>query len=598
LNPWIVVPLVSGLACLVFAVMLLQQGPGESSRWYSGLLLLGAAWWGVCEALWTVTTDPETALWLLRLSSPGWIFIGPICLELLLAERSPGEAPLQRARRVVWVLAVLALAIEWTTRWIHIGMEPVAWGWAYRFGPLYAPWYVLTMVASTTGIVAALRRLHQTDLPAEQGQSSWLVAAAFVPLFIGSISDGLLPLLGFQVPRVGVASFAVLGAVITASSHRFGWSAITPGSLVGVIFDAIPEGVALVAPNGRVRIANPGMSALLGPASLEPTRCHVAEFLPGVDLGAEREIREGELELVRQDRDGPETIPVSVSTARLRDKRGADLGRVLVVRDLGEVVALRRRLLTSARLAAVGELAAGLAHEINNPIAYVKANLSTLREHWLAVFDAWPGGADSEADAKADAKADSKVDIRTLFEDGLDMLDESLEGVDRTAAIVRDVRSFSHAGGGVAEPVDPDESIDRALRMAAHQLPASIRILRGPRVEVVVEAVRRELEQVLLNLMINAGQALEGEGTIRVGTTLRDGAVVISIADDGRGISPEVIDRIFDPFFTTKPVGEGTGLGLSISHEIVRRHGGRLEVSSQPGRGSEFRVILPAATLS
>jgi signal transduction histidine kinase len=491
-------------------------------------------------------------------------------------------------RRVVWGLAGLALVVEWTTSWIHIGMEPVAWGWAYCFGPLYAPWYVLTMVASTTGIVAALRRLQQTDLPGEQGQSSWFIAAVFVPLCIGSISDGLLPLLGFQVPRFGVASFAVLGAVVTASFHRFGWSAITPGSLAGVIFDAIPEGVALVAPNGRVRIANPGMSALLGPASVEPTRLNIAEFLPGIDLGTERDIREGELDLVRQNRDGPERVPVSVSTASLRDKRGSDLGRVLVVRDLGEVVALRRRLLTSARLAAVGELAAGLAHEINNPIAYVKSNLSTLREQWLAVFDAWPGGPDA---------ADPKAEIRTLFEDGLDMLDESLEGVDRTAAIVRDVRNFSHAGGGVAERVDPDESIDRALRMAAHQLPVSVRVLRGPRIEAVVEGVRRELEQVLLNLMVNAAQALEGDGTIRVGAAFRGAEVVISIADDGRGIPPDVVDRIFDPFFTTKPVGEGTGLGLSISHEIVRRHGGRLEVSSQLGRGTEFRVFLPAASL-
>jgi len=588
LNPWLVVPLASGLACLVFAVLLLQRGPGGGSRRYSGLLLLGAAWWGVCEALWTVAPDAETALWLLRVSAPGWIFIGPICLELFLAERSPGPTPLHRVRRIVWMLAGLALGVEWTTSWIHVGMEPTPWGWAYRFGPLYAPWYALTMVASTTGIVAALRRLQQTDLPAEQGQSSWFVAAVFVPLCIGSISDGLLPLLGFQVPRFGVASFAVLGAVVTASFHRFGWSAITPGSLAGMIFDAIPEGVALVAPNGRVRIANPGMTALLGPASIEPIRRNVVEFLPGFDLAAEREIREGELDLVRQNLDGPERVPVSVSTARLRDKRGADLGRLLVVRDLGEVVALRMRLLTSARLAAVGELAAGLAHEINNPIAYVKANLSALREQWLAVFDAWPGTPDS---------VDTKAEIRTLFEDGLDMLDESLEGVDRTAAIVRDVRSFSHAGDGAAERVDPDDSIDRALRMAAPQLPASIRVLRGPRVAASVEGVRRELEQVLLNLMVNAAQALEREGLIRVGATLCDGDVVISVVDDGRGIPPEEIDRIFDPFFTTKPVGEGTGLGLSISHEIVRRHGGRLEVSSQPGRGTEFRVVLPAASL-
>jgi two-component system, NtrC family, sensor kinase len=131
--------------------------------------------------------------------------------------------------------------------------------------------------------------------------------------------------------------------------------------------------------------------------------------------------------------------------------------------------------------------------------------------------------------------------------------------------------------------------------MAAPHLRSRAHVVREPGAPAEVECDRRELEQVLLNLVINAAQALDGEGTIRVRTARRGDEVEIAIADDGRGIEPGAIDRIFDPFFTTKPVGEGTGLGLSISHEIVRRHGGRLEVSSEPGVGSEFRVVLPLA---
>ncbi len=175
------------------------------------------------------------------------------------------------------------------------------------------------------------------------------------------------------------------------------------------------------------------------------------------------------------------------------------------------------------------------------------------------------------------------------------MLDDSLEGVERTAVIVRDVRAFSHGGADERERFDPNEVVERALRVAAPQLRRAANIEREYGEIPLVEGARRELEQVFLNLIVNAGQALEELGVLRVRTAVIDGEIEIAVADSGRGIAPEHLDRIFDPFFTTKPVGEGTGLGLSISHEIVRRHGGRIDVSSEPGCGTEFRVRLPIA---
>ena len=173
------------------------------------------------------------------------------------------------------------------------------------------------------------------------------------------------------------------------------------------------------------------------------------------------------------------------------------------------------------------------------------------------------------------------------------MLDDSLEGVERAAAIVRDVRAFSHGGGDERERFDPNEVVERALRVAAPQLLRVDSVERSYGDVPLVEGARRELEQVFLNLVVNAGQAIDEPGSLRVRTEVVDGEVEIAVADSGRGIAPEHLERIFDPFFTTKPVGEGTGLGLSISHEIVRRHGGRIDVSSEPGQGTEFRVRLP-----
>jgi signal transduction histidine kinase len=274
-------------------------------------------------------------------------------------------------------------------------------------------------------------------------------------------------------------------------------------------------------------------------------------------------------------------VPVALSTSLLRDRRGMLIGVVLVIRDLREVVGLRTRLLTSARLAAVGQLAAGIAHEINNPLAYIGANLRALREQWLAL-------------AASSREAGEKPALDDLLEEGVAMLEESLEGVDRTAAIVRDVRVFSHGGSEAKERLAPNELVERALRVAEPH------VRRRAHVERVYEDVppvvgsRRELEQVLLNLIINAAQAIEGKGTLRVATSRCGEEVEISVTDTGCGIPAEAMERIFDPFFTTKPVGEGTGLGLSISHEIVRRHGGRILVDSVVGRGTEVRVRLPA----
>jgi signal transduction histidine kinase len=181
-----------------------------------------------------------------------------------------------------------------------------------------------------------------------------------------------------------------------------------------------------------------------------------------------------------------------------------------------------------------------------------------------------------------------------VFDEGAAMLDDSLEGVERTAAIVRDVRVFSRGGGEPHERCDPEELIDRALRVAAPHLGERIRVERSLDDVGEIQGAPRELERVFLNLFVNAAQAIAAEGTLRIACTRRDGSVEITVADDGPGIAPEHLDRIFDPFFTTKPVGEGTGLGLSISHEIVRRHGGSIEVASEPGRGAEFRIRLPA----
>jgi len=272
-------------------------------------------------------------------------------------------------------------------------------------------------------------------------------------------------------------------------------------------------------------------------------------------------------------------VPVSVSTSQLYDRRGNQIGVVLVARDLREIASLRNRLVVSDRLAAVGQLAAGIAHEINNPMTYVRANLCAM------------GSLLDTVHAKLSAELVHELDAE--LEEGHELVDESVDGVDRVAAIVRDVKDFSRAGGGEDECVALVPLLESVLRVATPQLPVGCRIERHYVDIPEVGGSSQELKQVFLNLIINAFQAINGEGAVCVSTGYEAGSVVVSIEDEGCGIPDDAIERIFDPFYTTKPVGEGTGLGLSISYQIVRNHGGEITVDSQPGAGTIFRVALP-----
>jgi signal transduction histidine kinase len=400
-----------------------------------------------------------------------------------------------------------------------------------------------------------------------------------LPLIVASTTDGLLPLFGVQWPRLGTLSIAALGTALLWPLHRFGSVLLARGTFTAEMLQMLPDGVATLGFDGRIRSANATLAKLLEarPHQLVglPLTDRLSEPLHPMDDGLERQCE------VRTLAGRP--LPVAISSRVLRDREGSGIGLLLVVRDLREVVALRDRLLLSGRLAAVGELAAGVAHEINNPLAFVRANLGLLREHWAGV-------------AGALEKAGAAEQVGALISEGEDLVEESLEGVDRAVAIVRDVRGLAHAGDGRRHAADLNELLRGVLRMAAPQLRGRAEVEERLGDLPFVWGSPPELQQVFLNLVINAAQALDGHGRIVVSSARQGRFVVASVEDDGCGIDPEVRDRIFDPFFTTKPVGEGSGLGLGIAYGIVRSHGGDIDVDSQVGVGTRISVHLPVAT--
>jgi signal transduction histidine kinase len=261
----------------------------------------------------------------------------------------------------------------------------------------------------------------------------------------------------------------------------------------------------------------------------------------------------------------------------------------------------RNHLLQSEKMASIGQLAAGVAHEINNPIGYVKSNLGALEGYLSQIFDVIREYERAEAAIAEPAAlaavraAKESADIGYMSEDVFALMKESQEGISRVSKIVQDLKDFSRGGGDEDwQRADLHEGLDSTINIVNNEIKYKAQLVREYGPLPPIECLPSQLNQVFMNMLVNAAQAMETQGTITVRTGLGDGDEVwVEIADSGKGIAPEHLTRVFDPFFTTKPVGKGTGLGLSLSYGIVQAHHGRIEVASERGRGTTFRVCLP-----
>ena len=268
-----------------------------------------------------------------------------------------------------------------------------------------------------------------------------------------------------------------------------------------------------------------------------------------------------------------------------------------------QLEATHLQLLQSEKLASVGQLAAGVAHEINNPVGFVLSNLNTLKrylEDMLQVIQAYQGVVEAPDPQRATAirqldQAKQAADWEFLCEDLPAMLIESSDGLERVRVIVQDLKDFSRAGTHATWlEADLEHELERTLKVCWNALKYKATIVREYGQIGLVECIPSQINQVFLNLLTNAGHALGDAGTIwlRSGTEGPE-ALWLEVEDSGCGIPPENLGKIFDPFFTTKPVGTGTGLGLSLSYGIIATHLGRIEVFSPPGQGARFRITLP-----
>ena len=258
------------------------------------------------------------------------------------------------------------------------------------------------------------------------------------------------------------------------------------------------------------------------------------------------------------------------------------------------------QLLQSEKMASIGQLAAGVAHEINNPIGFVYSNLGTLEKYVQDTFrmielyeQAEEAIADPEVRNQLQA-AKKKLDLSFLKTDLRALMDESKDGITRVKVIVQNLKDFSHAGTADEwQFSDLRNGLDSTLSIVNNEIKYKADVVKEYGDIPDVECLSSQLNQVFMNLLVNAAHAIEEHGTITVRTGVEGDEVWVDICDTGHGIPPENLQKIFDPFFTTKPVGKGTGLGLSLSYGIVQKHHGRMEVQSEVGKGTTFRMWLP-----
>ncbi len=260
----------------------------------------------------------------------------------------------------------------------------------------------------------------------------------------------------------------------------------------------------------------------------------------------------------------------------------------------------QNQLLQSEKMAAVGQLAAGVAHEINNPVGYVNSNISTLESYldelmqMLAAYEACEPALDESSElTKAMMLTKETIDLDYLKEDLVNLIKESKEGLDRVKKILQDLKDFSHVDESDWQFSDLHKGLDSTLNVVSNEIKYKAEVVKHYGDIPEIKCLSSQINQVFMNLLVNAAHAIESHGTITITTNIEGEGISIAIEDTGSGIPEDKLPRIFEPFFTTKPVGSGTGLGLSLSYNIIHKHDGKITVKSEPGKGTKFQVWLP-----
>ena len=300
----------------------------------------------------------------------------------------------------------------------------------------------------------------------------------------------------------------------------------------------------------------------------------------------------------------PEFGPLSNTISELYSRLGRSLSETQQMAGelddaYQQLKATQSQILQQEKMASVGQLAAGVAHEINNPMGFITSNLSTLKRYqeklttYLQQLEEWLKEQASPETLELQKELKKKQKIAYILEDIEDLIDESNDGAIRVRDIVQNLKSFSRVDQTEFTPADINECLESTLAIAMNEIKYKATVVKDFGELPLLPCYPQQLNQVFLNILVNAAQAIEEKGEIKIKTWAENEKVVITISDNGSGIPDDIKEKIFDPFFTTKDVGQGTGLGMSISYDIIKEHDGQIKIDSEAGQGTTFTIELP-----
>lgn len=373
--------------------------------------------------------------------------------------------------------------------------------------------------------------------------------------------------------------------------------------------DCIGDWLVLTDPEGRIRRCNVSFKNFFDRQYTDLIGTPLADLLGEFSLSAKDE-QSSRIEAHHDQRNQW----YALDTYPFLDEHGQENGAVITARNITETKLMTQKLqqayadlqtsqshlIQQEKLATIGQLAAGVAHEINNPMGFITSNLATLQRYLTRLTDfvrlqtemlAPPQGSTTAADL-AKLRKEFKLDF--ILDDLPTLLEESLEGADRVSKIVKDLKTFSRVDKPEMDLANLNDCLESTISMVWNELKYKATLEKQLQPLPPLRCYPNRLNQVFMNLLVNAAQAIETQGVISVRSWEESGTILVAIGDNGCGIPADIRQRLFEPFFTTKEAGKGTGLGLSIAADIIRDHGGEIRVDSEPGKGTVFTISLPA----
>ena len=384
---------------------------------------------------------------------------------------------------------------------------------------------------------------------------------------------------------------------------------------IQTLLDAIPHPVFYKDLNGTFQKCNGALEALLGMPEKEIIGRQAGDILPEAITKSSKKTDEQLLahqtmvtyEITMEREGSPHHF--IVTKFLYMDTHNRPVGIVGILMDITDKLLMERKLQQSQKMASIGQLAAGVAHEINNPTGYVGSNLKTLEgyqtdlrrliECFIKLKNACKTAFNEQNTQSlstyiaAVERLEADIDLSFILEDMQNLICESHEGMQRIKKIVEDLKNFAHPGQDKVQDTDINHCIETTLSMVNNELKYKATVKRDFGAVPIISANPQQLNQVFTNILVNAAQAITEQGDIYINTRTINSRILIMIQDTGCGISPEHLEKIFDPFFTTKDVGKGTGLGMNITYNIIKKHGGDIQVLSELGKGTTFKIELP-----